>query len=51
MDQAELPDIVHESTVFADGLLLDCGVHLPSLTVAYRTYGALNANRSNAVLI
>ena len=30
---------------------MDCGQHLPSLTVAYRSYGALNAQHSNAVLI
>ena len=31
--------------------MLDCGVALGSLTVAYRTYGTLNADRSNAVLV
>jgi homoserine O-acetyltransferase len=31
--------------------MLDCGTQLASMTVAYRTYGALNAQRSNAVLI
>jgi homoserine O-acetyltransferase len=36
---------------FAAGLVLECGVHLAPLTVAYRTYGALNAQRSNAVLV
>ncbi len=41
----------HQSVVFPDGLLLDCGQTLPSLTVAYRTYGSLNAQRSNAILI
>jgi homoserine O-acetyltransferase len=51
MDQLDLPDIAHQSCVFADGLMLDCGVRLPSLTVAYRSYGTLNAARSNAVLI
>ena len=51
MDQADIPDITHQSHVFTDGLLLDCGVHLASLTVAYRSYGTLNAERSNAVLI
>jgi len=30
---------------------LDCGVELGPVTVAYRTYGSLNANRSNAVLV
>jgi homoserine O-acetyltransferase len=40
-----------DSVVFADGMRLDCGQHLPHLTVAYRTYGTLNAARSNAVLV
>jgi homoserine O-acetyltransferase len=39
------------SVTFAQGITLDCGVHLPSLTVAYRTCGNLNAARSNAVLV
>ena len=34
-----------------DGLTLECGVTLPGSTVAYRTYGTLNAARSNAVLV
>ena len=32
-------------------LELDCGVSLSPFTVAYQTYGELNAARSNAVLI
>ncbi|QQS14508.1 MAG: homoserine O-acetyltransferase [Rhodospirillales bacterium] len=32
-------------------LKLDCGVTLPGHRVAYQTYGALNAEKSNAVLI
>ncbi|MHB2168361.1 homoserine O-acetyltransferase MetX [Alsobacter sp. R-9] len=32
-------------------LMLDCGVALSPVTVAYQTYGTLNAARSNAVLI
>ena len=51
MDQTDSSRITHQSAVFADGLMLDCGQNLPSLTVAYRTYGALNAAKSNAVLI
>ena len=51
MDLPEQGPIAHQSAIFADGLALDCGQRLPSLTVAYRTYGALNAQRSNAVLI
>lgn len=30
---------------------LDCGVELSDVTVAYQTYGRLNADRSNAILI
>ena len=30
---------------------LDCGVALGPFTVAYRTYGRLNADRSNAILV
>ena len=36
---------------FNDGMALDCGARLERLTVAYRTYGTLNAQRSNAVLV
>jgi homoserine O-acetyltransferase len=54
MDET-LPFIDHEAShqhvVFDDGLALDCGVTLRRLVVAYRTYGQLNAERSNAVLI
>src|SRR6266852_9019701 len=32
-------------------LLLDCGVSLGPYTIAYQTYGNLNAERSNAILI
>ena len=53
MDTSEtaLPAVMHQHVRFADGLLLECGVALPSLVVAYRTYGALNRDRSNAVLV
>jgi len=34
-----------------DGLPLDCGRSLGPITVAYQTYGALNSDRSNAILI
>ena len=32
-------------------LLLDCGVNLAPLEIAYQTYGTLNAQRTNAILI
>ncbi len=41
----------HTHAVFDDGLLLDCGAALRRLVVAYRTYGRLNADRTNAVLV
>ncbi|HEX4889187.1 MAG TPA: homoserine O-acetyltransferase [Alphaproteobacteria bacterium] len=32
-------------------LLLDCGVSLAPLEIAYQTYGELNADKSNAILV
>ncbi len=46
-----LADVQHAHVAFGDGMMLDCGVHLPSVVVAFRTYGTLNADRSNAVLV
>ena len=51
MDQQDPSDIAHQRVVFDDALLLDCGTALTRFAVAYRTYGSLNAARSNAVLI
>jgi homoserine O-acetyltransferase/O-succinyltransferase len=51
MDQGELPDIGHQYVAFDDGLALDCGVTLRRLEVAFRTYGRLNADRTNAILV
>ena len=52
MDQtATLARIAHTHVTFDDGMTLECGAVLPRLTVAYRTYGTLNAARSNAVLV
>ena len=36
---------------FSDPLTLRSGAVLPAFTLAYETYGALNADRSNAILI
>lgn len=36
---------------FTDPLALDCGRALPSYAIVYETYGTLNAQHSNAVLI
>jgi len=32
-------------------LNLDCGLELSDFTVAYQTYGELNADKSNAILV
>ncbi|MCA3376748.1 MAG: homoserine O-acetyltransferase, partial [Roseomonas sp.] len=48
---APLPDVAHQAAQFPDGLALECGAVVAPLTVAYRTYGRLNAASSNAVLI
>lgn len=36
---------------FADALTLECGKTLPEYDIAYETYGELNADASNAILI
>ena len=41
----------HQAETFAEAFPLDSGDMLPAITVAYRTYGALNPARSNAILI
>jgi homoserine O-acetyltransferase len=48
---APFPVVDHQRVVFPDGLALDCGAVVRPLVVAYRTYGTLNADRSNAVLV
>jgi len=45
------PRVAHQRLVFPEGIALDSGAVLVPLTVAYRTYGTLNAARSNAVLV
>jgi homoserine O-acetyltransferase len=51
VDSTAVPELSHTHVTFDDGLTLDCGVQLRRLTVAYRAYGRLNAERSNAVLV
>ena len=52
MDTAPiLEQVTHQAAHFAEGLALDCGRTLEAFDVAYRTYGALNANASNAILL
>ncbi len=43
--------IIPQSQHFAEPLLLECGKTLEQYDIAYETYGELNAERSNAVLI
>ena len=45
------PHIAHQAATFHDGFTLESGVVLPELTVAYRTYGQLDASCGNAVLV
>ncbi len=49
----ELRAVSDESMVFRseEGLPLDCGRILAPFEIAYQTYGALNADKSNAVLV
>ena len=48
---APFPQVEHQRAFFTEGLPLDCGVTLARHAVAYRTYGTLNASKTNAVLI
>ncbi|HYF06342.1 MAG TPA: homoserine O-acetyltransferase [Acetobacteraceae bacterium] len=48
---APFPQVDHQRSVFPDGLALDCGAVVTPLVVAWRGYGRLNAERTNAVLI
>jgi homoserine O-acetyltransferase len=47
----DAPAPQHQSVTFPDGLALDCGAVIAPLTVAYRTYGRLDAGGGNAVLV
>ncbi|HSM95768.1 MAG TPA: hypothetical protein VLT91_06980, partial [Rhizomicrobium sp.] len=40
-----------KAITFSTPLALDCGRSLAPVTIAYMTYGTLNAARSNAILI
>ena len=47
---AEAP-LDHQAIAFPEPFVLDAGAVLPGMTVAYQTYGALDAARANAVLV
>ncbi|KAA2214242.1 homoserine O-acetyltransferase MetX [Teichococcus oryzae] len=51
LPEPHLSETEHQRAHFPDGLALDCGAVLAPVDVAYRTYGRLNAGRSNAVLV
>jgi homoserine O-acetyltransferase/O-succinyltransferase len=52
MDQPDtLPEIEHEHIGFPEPFALECGQVLDGMTVAYRTYGMLNEQCSNAILV
>lgn len=48
---AALDQIPHQHHVFAEPLALDSGARLNGFTVAFESYGTLNADASNAILI
>ncbi len=51
-DLAEQKDIVTPQTEhFAEGILLACGRRLEQFELIYETYGTLNADKSNAILV
>ena len=49
--RADAADEGEHITLKGVGLTLDCGVVLDDVTLAYRSYGTLNAKKSNAILI
>ena len=53
VDKTQLPPAAGTSVVIGDDepLRLDSGATLANVTMAYQTYGTLNAERSNAILV
>ena len=51
VDFAPAPERPGHKLAVETPLLLDSGVSLPGYTIAYQTYGKLNADKSNAILI
>ena len=50
-ERAKATDEGESITLKGVGLKLDCGVVLDDVTLAFRTYGTLNADKTNAILI
>ncbi len=50
-DRTGRPLAYAQTLTFDEPWTLECGGQVPSVTVAFETYGTLNADRSNAVLI
>ena len=48
---ASVGQVTAQQVVIEKSLTLSCGIVLPSHTLVYETYGTLNKNNSNAVLI
>lgn len=51
VNEADDPHSLSVRFLADDPLVTDAGVAIAPLTIAYQTYGALNAQRSNAVLV
>lgn len=50
-ETAPLPAVEHQRVILRDGLRLDSGALIRPVHVAYRSYGTLNAAKSNAILV
>ena len=48
---ADISFLTETQTATFPSLMLDCGVTLVDVEIAYETYGELNAERSNAILV
>jgi homoserine O-acetyltransferase len=51
MTKASVGQVTTQSVDMLQGMELESGASLPHLRIAYETYGALNRDRSNAILI
>ena len=48
---ADITFITETQTATFPSLTLDCGITLTGVDIAYETYGKLNSERSNAILV